>query len=136
MANYSFGIDYDFNAKNYLTSSIRLGGRGSTNYQDQLTTNTLINNILTNQIIQNVVSDNNAKTIDVNVNYTHLYKKKDRELSFLAMYSINDGINNFESLTLDSLDFSPKAGLKMIMTVITKSLPCRLIIKLLYQINN
>jgi outer membrane receptor for ferrienterochelin and colicin len=112
MANYSFGIDYDFNAKNYLTSSIRLGGRGSTNYQDQLTTNTLINNILTNQIIQNVVSENNAKTIDVNVNYTHLYKKKDRELSFLAMYSINDGINNFESLTLDSLDFSTESRLK------------------------
>jgi outer membrane receptor for ferrienterochelin and colicin len=111
-ANYSLGMDYDFNPKNYLTSSIRFGFRGSKDYQDGLTTNTLINNILTNQIIQNVTSDNTGNSIDVNVNYTHLYEKKDQELSFLAMYSIDDGVNDFESFTIDSLDFSIESRLK------------------------
>lgn len=111
-ANYSFGIDYDFNPKNYITSSVRFGARGSKDYQDLLTTNTLINDILTNQIIQNVESNNNFNSVDVNVNYTHLYKKKDHELSFLAMYSIDDGVNDFESFTLDSLDYSIESRLK------------------------
>lgn len=107
-ANYSFGIDYDFNPKNFITSSIRLGARGGKDYQDNLTSQIFTNsdNSLTRQSNQNVVTNNTSNSIDMNVNFTHLYEKKDRELSILGLYSIDDGINDFENITFDPSDFT------------------------------
>jgi outer membrane receptor protein involved in Fe transport len=105
-ANYSFGIDYDFNPKNFITSSIRLGARGGKDYQDNLTSANYINNALTSQTNQNVVTNNRSNSVDMNVNFTHLYAKKDRELSILGLYSIDDGINDFENITFDPTNFS------------------------------
>ncbi len=111
-ANYSIGIDYDFNPKNYLTTSIRLGARGSKDYQDNLKTDTYSNSSLFSQSIRNVVSTNTSNTVDVNLNYTHLYDKKDRELSILGLYSIDDGINDFENTIFNLSDLSIGSRLK------------------------
>jgi outer membrane receptor protein involved in Fe transport len=105
-ANYSFGIDYDFNPKNFITSSIRLGARGGKDYQDNLTSASYLNNVLQSQTNQNVVTNNRSNSIDMNLNFTHLYEKKDRELSVLGLYSIDDGINDFENITFDTTNFS------------------------------
>ncbi len=111
-ANYSFGIDYDFNPKNFITSSIRLGSRGGKDYQDNLTSISYAGVTPYRQTNQNVVTDNQSNSIDVNLNFTHLYEKKDRELSFLGLYSIDDGINDFENITFDPTDFSSIRRLK------------------------
>ncbi|MBK5279014.1 MAG: TonB-dependent receptor [Bacteroidia bacterium] len=102
---YSLGIDYDLNPKNYLTSSIRFGTRGSNDYQDDLTTDTYRNNNLFSQSIRNAVSNNQSNSIDMNLNFTHLYEKKDRELSILGLYSIDDGVNDFENVIYDPTNF-------------------------------
>ncbi|MBL7870668.1 MAG: TonB-dependent receptor [Cyclobacteriaceae bacterium] len=107
-ANYSFGIDYDFNPKNFITSSIRLGARGGKDYQDDLSSRIFNNsdNNLIRQSNQNVVTNNKSNSIDMNLNFTHLYNKKDRELSILGLYSIDDGINDFENITFDPIDLT------------------------------
>ncbi len=111
-ANYSFGIDYDFNPKNFITSSIRLGAQGGKNYQDNLLSNTYENNALVSNSIRNSITNNRSNSIDMNLNFTHLYEKKDRELSILGLYSINDGINDFENKIFDPNDLTLDSRLK------------------------
>jgi outer membrane receptor protein involved in Fe transport len=113
-ANYSFGIDYDFNPKNFITSSIRLGARGGKDYQDDLSSYVYQNPItsLDRESHQNVVTNNQSNSIDMNLNFTHLYEKKDRELSILGLYSIDDGINDFERITFNASDLSTISGQK------------------------
>ncbi len=111
-ANYSFGIDYDFNPKNFITSSIRLGARGGKDYQDDLTSKTFENDILVSSNLRNVVTNNRSNSIDMNLNFTHLYEKKNRELSILGLYSVDDGINDFENIIFDLSDLSIASRLK------------------------
>jgi outer membrane receptor protein involved in Fe transport len=107
-ANYTLGLDYDLNEKNYITSSVRFGARGSKNYQDKLLTETVQGGTLQESTLRDVISNNGSNSVDVNLNYTHLYDKKQKELSVLGLYSLDDGINNFENtifnpdLTVDS----------------------------------
>jgi len=111
-ANYSFGIDYDFDPKNFITSSIRLGARGGKDYQDDLTSKTFENDILVSSNLRNVVTNNRSNSIDMNLNFTHLYEKKNRELSILGLYSVDDGINDFENTIFDLSDLSIASRLK------------------------
>lgn len=112
-ANYTLGLDYDFNDKNFFTTSFRFGSRGSNDYQDHLYTQTFKNNTLENNL-RNVVSDNGSNSIDINFNYTHLYPQKQKELSILGMYGLDDGSNDFENITIDTLSFSTLSRLKNI----------------------
>lgn len=112
-ANYNFGLDYDLNEKNYFTSSVRLGGRGSKDYQDQLLSQTYQSSVLTNSSLRDVYSDNSSNSIDVNFNYTHLYDQKDKEWSILGMYGNDDGTNDFEN-TLFNPDNSIGSRIKNI----------------------
>ncbi|MGE0771559.1 MAG: TonB-dependent receptor [Cyclobacteriaceae bacterium] len=110
-ANYTLGFDYDFNEKNYITSSVRLGARGSKDYQDRLLGETFNSGILTTSTLRDVFSDNRSNSVDVNLNYTHLYDKKDKEWSLLGMYSLDDGTNDFENIILNP-DLSTNSRLR------------------------
>ncbi len=96
--NYTFGWDYDINDKNFVTASVRLGARNGTNYQDDLLTR--INDQINPETssLRNVVTKDLSNTIDVNLSYTHLYTKPQRELSILGSFSRNNRDNNFENI--------------------------------------
>jgi outer membrane receptor protein involved in Fe transport len=100
--NYNFGWDYDINEKNYMAASVRFGARNGKNHQDDLYTmiDTLINDD-TNPVqssLRNTVSEDLSNNVDVNLSFTHLYEKPQRELSLLGSYSRNNRQNNFENL--------------------------------------
>ncbi len=111
-ANYTLGLDYDLNKKNYLTSSVRFGGRGSKDYQDRLVTNRFSTSSMVDNSIRDVFSNNNSKSVDINFNYTHLYDQKDKELSILGLYSNDDGTNDFENSILNPNDFTLDSRIK------------------------
>lgn len=100
--NYQFGWDYDIDKNNLLTASAKFGFRNGKNYQDKLTTETYQNGILENIGIRNVFSKNNNNNLDLNLNYTHLFKKPMRELSFMALYSREKSVNDFTNSIMDS----------------------------------
>lgn len=111
-ANYTLGLDYDFNEKNYFTSSVRFGGRGSKDYQDNLFTENFQNSAFLNSSLRDVFSNNQSNSIDANFNYTHLYALKQKELSVLGLYSIDDGTNDFENTVYNTSDLSINNRLK------------------------
>ena len=100
--NYNFGWDYDINEKNYMAASVRFGARNGKNRQDDLYTmiDTLINdpNNPVESSLRNTLSEDLSNNVDVNLSFTHLYEKPQRELSFLGSYSRNNRENNFENL--------------------------------------
>lgn len=95
---YTLGWDYDINAKNYIAASVRYGVRNGNNYQDKLTRsfNDVINQVWDTE------SNDKSGTIDVSVDYTHLYEKPQRELSFSAQYSRNNRTNDFYNRFFDT----------------------------------
>ena len=113
-ARYTLGLDYDLNKNNFFTSSIRFGTRGSKNYQDRLLTERFVNSALNDRSVRDVYSDNSSNSIDVNFNYTHLYPQKDKELSILGLYGIDDGTNDFTNTILNESDFSTASRIKNI----------------------
>jgi outer membrane receptor protein involved in Fe transport len=95
--NYNLGWDYDINKKNSLAASVRYGMRNNVSYQDELTTltyqNTSVNPLSAS--LRDVKSNNLSGTVDLNLTYTRLFEKPQREFSILAMYSKNDRNNDF-----------------------------------------
>jgi outer membrane receptor protein involved in Fe transport len=95
--NYNIGWDYDIDKKNSLAASVRLGARNNKNSQDNFFTETFGTDYRSN--LRDVITDDNSNNIDVNLTYTRLYEKPQRELSFLALYSKNNRNNDIESRT-------------------------------------
>ena len=102
---YTLGFDYDFNAKNYITGSVMYGLRNQNNFQNNLLTQTTPTGATepdpNRTTLANVETLDNSGTVDINLNYTHLYAKPQQELSFLMLYSKNNRTNDFERFTLD-----------------------------------
>ncbi len=113
-ARYTLGLDYDLNKKNYFTSSIRFGTRGSRDYQDRLLTERFMSGNLNESSLRDVYSNNSSNSIDLNLNYTHLYAQKDKELSILGLYSNDDGTNDFINTVLNENDLSIASRIKNI----------------------
>ncbi len=93
--SYTLGWDYDINKKNSLGASIRYGVRNGNSYQDNLVTTNFLNDVQTTSSNSNNQTIDKSGTVDLNLTYTHLYDKPQRELSILALYSRNDRINDF-----------------------------------------
>jgi outer membrane receptor protein involved in Fe transport len=106
--NYTLGWDYDINAKNSLAASVRYGARNGNNYQDDLTSTTFINGIETGSSIGNTKTIDRSGTTDLNLTYTHLFEKPQREFSALALYSRNDRVNDFTNINETNPAFSSK----------------------------
>jgi outer membrane receptor protein involved in Fe transport len=114
--NYNLGWDYDINEKNYMAASVRFGARNGKNHQDDLYTliDTLINdpNNATESTLRNTLSEDLSNNVDVNMSFTHLYEKPQRELSIMGSYSRNDRQNNFENLILQQNGVSALSGIR------------------------
>lgn len=104
--NYTLGFDYDFNKTNFITGSVRFGVRNGNNYQDRLFTETFENDQLINSSLADVKTMDRSGTIDVNLAYTRLYEKPQRELSVMTLYSRNNRTNDFINTALDGDTFS------------------------------
>ena len=96
--NYTLGWDYDLNEKNSLVASARFGARNGINFQDDLFSETLFDNGSSTNSLQDTESKNINNSVDLSLTYTHLFDKKQRELSILGNYSQNNGNNDSETL--------------------------------------
>ena len=92
---YTFGWDYDINKNNFISSSVQYGLRNSNIFQNGLLIENFQNNSLINRSLRNAEVKDNSGTVDVNFNFTHQFNKPQQELSFLALISRNNSINNF-----------------------------------------
>lgn len=101
--NYTLGWDYDFNKKNSLAASVRFGARNHKNYQDGLFTQYFEDDIFTRSTLQDVVTKDISNTVDVNLTYTRLFDKPQKEFSLLALYSKNDRNNDFNNKLLEQI---------------------------------
>lgn len=92
---YTLGLDYDINKNNFITSSVQFGLRNRESQQDNLLTQAFQNGALTSESLRFVDTEDNSANVDVNLGFTHLYDKPQRELSILGQYSRNDRVNDF-----------------------------------------
>jgi len=99
--NYNFGLDYDFNDKNYLTGSVRLGARNGIQTQDELLRQSFQNGALTNATLMDVETIDLSNNIDMSLTFTHLFNKPQKELSIMGLYSINNRTNDFTRFNFD-----------------------------------
>jgi outer membrane receptor protein involved in Fe transport len=101
--NYTLGWDYEFDKKNSLAASVRFGARNHENYQDQLFTQSFRDGVFNRSTLQNVVTEDMSNTVDLNLTYTRLYDKPQREFNVLALYSKNNRNNDFDNRLLEAL---------------------------------
>ncbi|MBA4056887.1 MAG: TonB-dependent receptor, partial [Marivirga sp.] len=97
--NYTLGWDYDIDKKNSLAASVRFGARNNKTYQDDLLTEFYTNDNFSSSSLRDVVVNDLSNTVDVNLTYTHLYEKPQKEFSLMALYSKNNRNNDFENRT-------------------------------------
>lgn len=104
--NYTLGMDYDIDKKNFISSSVRFGIRDQNDFQDGLFSQSFQNGSLLSSNLRNVDTENNSNTVDVNFNYTRSFDKPQHEFSLLGQYSKNSRNNDFVNNELDLTDFS------------------------------
>lgn len=103
---YTLGLDYDINKNNFITSSVQFGLRNRDADQDNLLTRAFLDGTLLSESMRFVNTLDKSNNIDVNLGYTHLYEKPQKEFSVLGQYSKNDRTNNFINNILDLSDGS------------------------------
>ncbi len=94
---YTLGWDYDINKNNYIAASVRYGVRNMNGNQDNLlrqTIDTSNGNILFEENRDTETIDESGN-VDISLDFTHLYAKPQRELSFSTQYSRNNRNNDF-----------------------------------------
>jgi outer membrane receptor protein involved in Fe transport len=110
--NYTLGWDYDIDKNNSLAASVRFGARNQKNYQDDLFTEYFTDDAFTRSTLQNVVTKDLSNTVDINLTYTHLYEKPQKEFNLLALYSKNIRNNDFENRLLEQVGTSTSNSFK------------------------
>ncbi len=98
---YNFGWDYAINKYNWVGASVNFGIRNFTMNQDQRLTETTDMNG-TRSSLEDVVMDNLGNTVDISANYIRTFDEKDKEISFITLYSQNKSTNDFDIETLMS----------------------------------
>jgi len=102
---YNFGWDYEINKYNFMTTSVSFGLRNMKMNQDNLFTETYVENVLVNELLREVTTDNLSNNVDVSYNYTKSFEKKGKEFSVSGLYSRSNSTNDFvNSLYNDSFD--------------------------------
>jgi outer membrane receptor for ferrienterochelin and colicin len=92
---YKLGWDYDIDKKNSLAASVQFGARNGKNTQDNFLTESYADDVLNFSSLRDVTTNDLSNNVDVNLTYTHLYDKPQREFSLLALYSKNNRNNDF-----------------------------------------
>lgn len=102
---YNFGWDYEINKFNFMTTSVSFGLRNMRTNQDDLYTETYLEDLLDSITLSDVRTDNLSNNLDVSYNYTKTFEKKGKEISFSGLYSRSDRTNDFvNSLYNESFD--------------------------------
>jgi len=104
MGRYNLGWDYEINKYNWMSASVGYGLFNFKNKQDNLLSETYMDEILINSLLRQVNMDNLSNNIDVNFNYTRTFERPQKEFSILGLYSRNDRTNDFIN-SLFSQDF-------------------------------
>lgn len=99
---YQFGWDYEINKYNLLAASVRYGLRYGRGFQNDLYTETRVNDILTRSDLADVKTLNNSGTVDVNFDYTRTFDKPSKEFSVSVLYSRNDRTDDFTNTSYDN----------------------------------
>lgn len=98
---YQLGWDFDINKYNSLTASVRYGVRNQNSYQDKLLNQRFQSGNLINSNTRNVDVADLSGTIDLNLDYTHTFKKPQQEFSMLTQFSRNNRTNDFTNNILN-----------------------------------
>jgi outer membrane receptor protein involved in Fe transport len=106
LGTYTAGWDYDINKDNLISASLRYGQRDQNAYQDNLLTNTYRHDSLISSTLRNVQTNTSGNSIDGSLNYSRKFAKKDRELTFLGIYSRLNQTNWYQINTLNQSDLS------------------------------
>src|SRR5690554_5456538 len=101
MGRYNLGWDYEINKYNWMSASVGYGLFNFKSKQDNLLSETYIEDVLTNRLMRQVDMDNLFNNIDVNFNYTRTFEKPQREFSILGLYSRNNRTNDFINSLFD-----------------------------------
>ncbi len=111
--SYNLGWDYEIDEHNSLAASVRFGLRNNANVQDGLLNRQFdAGGALLGSSLRNADSRNESHNIDVSLNYTRLYNKPQRELSFQGLFSRNNQNSNFQNFILDESDLSVDQRIK------------------------
>lgn len=98
---YNFGVDFDINKQSSLSLGIVVGANNRPIGQNNLFTQSYLDNVLTRSTLQNNNITNSSNQFDATLTYSLTGKKPEREFSLLAGYSQNNRDNNFESIFLN-----------------------------------
>ncbi len=99
---YQFGWDYEINKYNLLAASVRYGLRYGRSFQNDLFTETRVNDVPTRNDLADVRTLNNSGTVDINFDYTRLFDRPSKEFSFSVLYSRNDRTDDFTNTSYDN----------------------------------
>ncbi|MDW3192886.1 MAG: TonB-dependent receptor [Cytophagales bacterium] len=91
---YNFGWDYTFNKYHFIGGGVNyriFDSRGDQN--DRLTE--ITSPTRSSSILQDVFTLTNSNSVDVNFNYIRSFDKKDKEVSFITLYSQDSRNNDF-----------------------------------------
>lgn len=101
MGRYNLGWDYEFNKYNWISASVSFGMFNFRNKQDNLLSETYMEEVLINSLLRQVNMDNLSNNIDLNFNYTKTFEKPQKEFSILGLYSRNNRTNDFVNSLFD-----------------------------------
>jgi outer membrane receptor protein involved in Fe transport len=110
--NYQLGWDWDINKTNTVSASARFGVRNGHNYQDRLLNQRFSGTNLLSSNVRDVDISDLSGNVDLNVDYTHTFKKPQQELSFSTQYSRNNRTNDFINSNLDINTYNVLSRLK------------------------
>lgn len=101
MGRYNLGWDYEINKLNWVSASLSYGLFNFKNQQDNLLSETYLQEVLTRRLLRQVNMDNLSNNIDFNFNYTKTFEKPQKEFSILGLYSRNNRTNDFVNHLFD-----------------------------------
>jgi outer membrane receptor protein involved in Fe transport len=101
MGRYNLGWDYEINNYNWVAASVNFGVFNFRNKQDNLLSETYMEEVLINSLMRQVNMDNLSNNVEVNFNYTRTFEKPQKEFSILGLYSRNNRTNDFVNSLFD-----------------------------------
>jgi outer membrane receptor protein involved in Fe transport len=100
------GWDFEPDKKNKFSATVRLGTSRQYNNQNNLLTESFHADQLIGSTLRQVTTTNFSNSFDGSIGYTRTFEKKDRELSFLGIYSRSNPDIGFVTNTYDSATHS------------------------------
>jgi outer membrane receptor protein involved in Fe transport len=101
MGRYNLGWDYEINKYNWISASVSYGLFNFRNSQDNLLSETYMDEVMINSLLRQVNMDNLSNNIDVNFTYSKTFEKPQKEFSILGLYSRNNRTNDFVNSLFD-----------------------------------